>query len=328
MLDLNEVAMFVEVVRAGSFSATARQLNLPHNTVSRRIARLETYLGVRLMQRSTRKLTLTGEGRRFFERVESSLSNVFEAERELVNRADTPAGTLRVAAPADFMSVFQAGWLVEFLERYPQVRLDFVLDDLKTDLITSGIDVALRADPEKTPNFLYQRAMSRNSILVASPQYLERRGRPESVRELKGHECLTGSSRHNAVTWQLQGPKGVEEVAVSGPFRANNASSLMRACIAGLGIALLPEILISREVADGRLLVLLPQLRRKGEDYEFVFPSRRQIPVAASVFADFAGQKLRSLTNADATLEDKLSKHGDRPATSVPGAGKKRSSNG
>jgi DNA-binding transcriptional LysR family regulator len=318
MLDLNQVMLFVEVVRAGSFSAAARQLGLPANTLSRRVGQLETHLDTRLMQRSTRKLTLTAAGRAFFERVEPSVASLFEAEREIVDRTEVPSGVVRVAAPADFMSVFRADWLLEFLTRHPKVRLDFVLDDARVDLIANGIDVALRADPEPLPHYFYRRAMSRHSRLVASPEYLQARGKPGSVAELKHHDCLTGSSRHASITWSLLGSKGVEEVQVSGRFRANNAHSLMRACVAGLGIALLPEILIAPELDAGRLLPLLPAYRRKGEDYQFVFPSRRQIPLAVSSFADYAGEKMRSLFATEVGAVTPSSRAKSRRVTTRP----------
>lgn len=295
MIDLNEVQMFVEVVRAGSFSAAARQLSVPANTLSRRIGHLESHLDARLMHRSTRKLTLTAAGRTFFDRVGPLLSGIFEAEIEISDRSNVPSGMVRFAAPADFMSVFRAEWLVDYLDRHPRVQVDFVLDDAKVDMIASGIDVAMRVEPDESPGLIYRHAVHRHSTLVASPAYLKRRGTPTSLADLADHDCLAGSSRNQTVSWLLQGPRGVEEVQVSGRIRASNGQSLMRASIAGLGIALLPEILIAQELRSGTLVALLTDYRRRGDEYKFVFPSRRQVPLAVSTFADFVGEKLRSL---------------------------------
>ena len=138
MLDLNEVAMFVQVVRCGSFAEAARRLGMPANTLSRRIQGLEARLGTRLMQRSTRKLTLTSAGQAFHERCAGAVDGLVDAGQELMTGSQTPSGLLRVAAPADFFEFFPIEWIAEFLAAHPLVRLDFVLSDAKADLIADG----------------------------------------------------------------------------------------------------------------------------------------------------------------------------------------------
>src|SRR5450830_1831439 len=147
MLDLNNISLFVQVVRNGSFAEASRKLGIPPNNVSRRIQQLEAVLGTRLLQRTTRKLTLTSAGKTFYERCAIAVEGLLEAEQELITGSDEPNGLVRVAAPADFFDFFRMEWISEFLRRHPRVKLDFVLNDAKADLIAEQIDVAFRGGP-------------------------------------------------------------------------------------------------------------------------------------------------------------------------------------
>src|SRR2546425_5880460 len=145
MLDLNDVALFVQVVRAGSFAAAARRLKMPANSASRRIQQVEEYVGLRLLQRSTRKLTLTNAGAAFYERCADQVAALAEAAQELSEGSEVPSGKVRVAAPADFFNVFRMELIAEFIGAHPKVRLEFVLSDERADLIEQGIDIAIRS---------------------------------------------------------------------------------------------------------------------------------------------------------------------------------------
>jgi DNA-binding transcriptional LysR family regulator len=295
MLDLNEVRMFVQVVRARSFAEAARRLSVPPNTLSRRIRQLEAKLDTRLMQRSTRKLTLTAAGHVFFDRCAAAIDGVLEAGKDLVGGSDKPSGSVRIAAPADFLDLFRIDWVAEFLSLHPQVRLDFVLNDARADLIEEGIDVAFRGGNSRDSRLAFRQVTSQFFNLVASPAYLAARGNPGALQDLADHDCLTVSSRQSRVTWTLQGPLGDEEVKVSGRFSANSARILMKSCLSGLGIAILPAMLIVADLRAGRLVHVLPAYRRDGADFNIVLPSRQQIPTAVSAFVNFAAEKLRSI---------------------------------
>jgi DNA-binding transcriptional LysR family regulator len=299
MLDLNEVRMFVQVVRARSFAEAARRLSVPPNTLSRRIRQLESALDTRLMQRSTRKLTLTAAGLAFFERCAAAVDGVLEAGRDLVDGSDKPSGSVRIAAPADFLDLFRIDWVAEFLALHPQVRLDFVLSDARADLIDEGIDVAFRGGSPRDTHPVYRQITSQYFNLVASPKYLAARGVPKTLQELAEHDCLTVSSRQRRVTWTLQGPQGDEDVQVSGRFSANSTRILMQSCVSGLGVGLLPSILIMSELRAGRLIHVLPAYRRDGADFNILLPSRQQIPTAVSAFIEFATSRLRSMVLDD-----------------------------
>jgi DNA-binding transcriptional LysR family regulator len=294
MLDLNQVFLFCEVVRAGSFAQAAQRLGMPANTVSRKVQQLETDLGSRLIHRSTRKLTLTTAGQAFFERCASSVSDLAQAGQESMEGSRLPEGLVRIAAPTDFFDVFRLEWIAEFLAMHPKVRLDFVLDDAKTDLIAASIDVAFRAGHLVEGRHVGHKLTSTHFGLVASPAYVAARGTPSHPQALSSHDCIPQSNRSGPVTWRLQGTDGPTSIEVSGKFRANAARVVLQAALAGLGIALLPDSVTTAEIQAGRLVRVLPKYRREGADLYVVYVSRRQLPLAVSAFAEFAGEKIRA----------------------------------
>lgn len=293
MLDLNQVFIFCEVVKARSFAQAAQRLRMPPNSVSRKIQQLETDLGSRLIHRSTRKLTLTAAGQAFFERCGSLVSELAQAGQESMEGSKLPGGLVRVAAPTDFFDVFRLEWIAEFLTSHPKVRLEFVLDDAKTDLIAASIDVAFRAAHLVEARHVGHKLTSTHFGLVASPTYVSSRGTPSHPSALTTHDCIPQSNVSGPITWHLQGPDGPTSVEVSGRFRANAGRVVLRAALAGLGIALLPDSVTTYEIEAGRLVRVLPKYRREGADLYAVYVSRRQIPLAVSAFAEFAGERIR-----------------------------------
>ncbi|MFM9928255.1 LysR family transcriptional regulator [Variovorax sp. H27-G14] len=293
MLDLNEVAMFVQVARSGSFAEAARRLSVPSATVSRRVQQLEARLGTRLMQRSTRKLTLTSAGESFHERCGPAVEELIEASQLHVADSMEPSGTVRVAAPTSFFGFFQMEWVGAFLAKHPLVRLDFVLSDLLVDLIADRIDVAFRGGPMQDSSSVIRRIFVSHGELIASPSYLEAHGMPTDLEELREHECVVQSNAGGSVTWYLQDMNGVQkQVRVSGRFNSNAQEVLRKAACAGLGIAALPSVLTASDIAAGRLVRVLPQYTRAGRGLSFVYPSRQQRPLAVTAFADMAVEKL------------------------------------
>ncbi|WP_223449417.1 MULTISPECIES: LysR family transcriptional regulator [unclassified Pseudomonas] len=295
MLDLNDIAMFVQVVRCGSFAEAARQLGMPPNTVSRRIQQLETQLGTRLMQRSTRKLTLTSAGLGFHERCVGAVEGLLEAGQALMTGSHEPSGRVRVAAPADFFDFFQMQWVTEFLTAHPRVRLDFVLSDAKADLIAEQIDVAFRGGPLRDSGYVGRQILDPRSVgMVASPAYLAARGSPRTLQDLVNHDCVISAHPGGHATWRLVGPNGEEEVQVTGRFSGNTAQALRKAAVAGLGIALLPPVMAKLEVEAGALVPVLPQYQPNGYGLNVLYPSRRQLPLAVSAFIELVIQKMNA----------------------------------
>lgn len=293
MLDLNDLALFVQVVRAGSFSEAARRLRMPANTLSRRIDQFEGHIGTRLLHRSTRKLAPSTEGLALFERYAPALDRIFEIERQHADGQE-PAGTVRVAAMAGLFEVIKLEWLAEFYARYPRISIDFLLDDTPSDLIAERIDLALRIGIETGGSFRVRRIAPGTMILAASPAYLERRGTPRTPRELADHDCLTVSSRQGRSMWRLQGPRGTQEISIDSRFSVNDMRVVMQACLAGLGIALVPQVLAAAAIGDGKLARVLPAYQRSGAGLglQLVYTSRPPLPPAVTAVAEFLLEKL------------------------------------
>lgn len=297
MLDLNDVAIFVQVVRCGSFAEAARRLGVPPNTLSRRVQQLEAQLGTRLMQRSTRHLTLTSAGQVFLERCSGAVEGLMDAGEELLAVNQEPSGLVRVAAPADFFDFFAMEWLTEFLTAHPKVRVDFVLSDGRADLIADRIDVALRGGILEDSSLFARKVLDAgNDGLVASPAYVARQGVPDTLQDLADHDCLVFSHPSGKATWRVTGPDGAQaEVQVAGRFSGNTAQALRKAALAGLGIALLPSTLTRRDLRAGLLVPVLPQYHRQGHGLHMVYPSRRYLPLAVSAFMDLVIGKMGAM---------------------------------
>ena len=314
MVDLNAVALFVQVVRAGSFAEAGRRLGTPSNTVSRRVQELEEELGTRLLQRTTRKLTLTGAGEAFHVRCASAIDGLVDAEQELLSGSREPSGLVRVAAAADFFDFFSIDWVADFLTANPRVRLDFVLSDAKSDLIEDRIDVAFRGGTLSDSGYVGRQLFATpGDHLVASPGYLAARGMPSGLQDLRDHDCVTAGHAAGNVIWELTGPDGtIEVVEVAGRFMGNTAQSLRRASLAGLGIALLPTIMTSLDVSTGLLTPVLPRYRRSARGLSVLYPSRRHLLPAISAFIELVVDKLGDLV---ATSESNATARTDASST-------------
>jgi DNA-binding transcriptional LysR family regulator len=293
MLDLNHLRLFVEIVKVGSFAEAARRLGIPTNTVTRHIQLLEAAAQTRLMQRSTRKLTLTAAGHALYDRCAGNVEALADAAKEMAEDGQAPAGQVRAAAAAQFFDVFAMEHMAEFLARHPRIRVEFLLDDAKVDLIAQSIDVAFRPGRLLKSSSVGRKLIEAPFVLVASPSYLAENGTPTDPLALARHQCLVMASDSGGAKWELEGPGGLIEVAVSGRFRANNARAIMQAAIAGLGIALIPYPLCVAEVAAGQLARVLTGYWRDFAGVYAVFPNRRHIAPAVSLFVDFVSEKLR-----------------------------------
>ncbi|WP_418146343.1 LysR family transcriptional regulator [Variovorax paradoxus] len=297
MLDLNDIAMFVQVVRHGSFAGAARRLGLPPNTVSRRIQQLEAQLGTRLMQRSTRRLTLTSAGQAFHERCAGAVDGLVDAGQALITGSQQPSGLVRVAATADFFDFFPMEWVADFLAAHPLVRVDFVLSDARADLIAEQIDIAFRGGALPDSGYVGRKLLgARTDGMVASPGYIAARGAPATLQELAEHDCVTSPHPSGRTLWRLAGPGGAEEeVQVAGRFSGNTAQALRKAALAGLGIALLPPTMARLDLEAGRLVPVLPQYQRTGQGLSVLYPSRKHLPLAVSAFIGMVMEKLSAV---------------------------------
>ena len=296
MLDLNQMSLFVQVVQAGSFAEAARRLAMPPTTLSRQVAQLEDALQARLLQRTTRKLTLTDAGRTLFDQCAAQIDALRDAACQLAGESQTPKGSIRVAASAGFFEFFQMEWIAEFLDKYPGVELEFVLADAMADFIGEGIDVAFRGSAELPDSSLVARKVATGYLaLAASPAYLAARGTPRSVQDLAAHDCIRAVGQPGPTTWQLVGPDGPKQVTVTGRFNANTGPALKKAAIGGLGICLLPIGSLQPSFRSGELVEVLPGIASSVGNLYVVYPSRRYVPPAVTAFVEMTVQRLAPL---------------------------------
>jgi DNA-binding transcriptional LysR family regulator len=273
-----DALVFAQVVAEGSFTAAARALELPKSTVSRRVSRLEEALGVQLLRRTTRKLSLTDAGRAFHTCAQRAVEALESAERAATALLDEPRGRLRVTAPVE-LGTRTFGVVLGFCEAHPQVQLELELSNRFVNLVEEGFDVALRGGrpPEGA---LTGRSLGAVEIhLVASPAYLARRGAPKRTRDLEAHDAVVFPSWVHGGAWVLQGPRGEVRAAPRGRLTVNNLEAARLAARAGLGIALLPDSYCTDDVAGGSLVRVLPRLHMRTEGLWVVY-SRTRFPSA------------------------------------------------
>lgn len=295
MFDLNDIALFVQIVESGSFTGAARRAGLPPNTLSRRIKHLEEELNIRLLHRSTRKLTLTDAGKRLYEHSVDKINGLSEVSQLLVGENKKPVGNIRVAAPADFFEIYLMEWIADFLSFYPGIHIDFVLSDTLSDLISEGIDVAFRSGMLKDSNLMAKKISTGRQILAASQNFLDKYGVPTGIHELHNYQCIRASNQSDHTVWNLTGEGDTFQVEVSGRFCANTAQAQLKAALSGLGICLLPESILYESLKNFHLIPILPAYGKLNNDISIVYPSRHHIPLAVTAFVEHAVSRFSSM---------------------------------
>lgn len=263
---IDAMRLFIRVADAGSFSRAAADLSLGQPTVSRRIQDLEHRLGADLFQRSTRALSFTEAGERFYKRAQDILAEFDEAEAEARGLDKDPVGLLRISAPHSFAQLVITPSIAAFLGRYPHVRIDLLTDDTYTDLVTEGVDVAFRLGELTDSALMTKRLLLAERGIWASPDYIARRGAPDHPDALKDHEGLVFRQSLQGQQWSLFHCETGEErrVQMSGRFRGSSGDTLLQGAIDGLGIFVAPDWLVCPHVASGALIRILPDW--KGAD--------------------------------------------------------------
>lgn len=292
--DFATLQTFVAVVESGTLSRAAERLETTPGAVSRRIASLEQRLGLRLLNRTTRRLGLTEAGERYYEDVVGILRALAEAEDRVTHLSDAPRGNLRVAAPLSFGVRTLAPLLPGFADRYPDLRVSIDLDDRLVDILGSGADLALRIGPLEDSTLVARRICDYRRVVCAAPSYLERRGEPVSPADLVGHACLHYSNIALKEEWvfavgtrETGGGQGLQTVEVTGPLCANNGDLLRRVAVGGMGICALPEFIAAEDLAAGRLTAILTDFEAPTLPLWALWPSRRFVPAKVRVFVDY-----------------------------------------
>lgn len=292
MRDLNELLIFEAVASRGSFIAASRALGIPKATVSRKVQDLEARLGVRLLQRSTRRMALTEAGAAFHEHCSRIKAEMEDAEAAVSRLKAEVRGTLRVRAPFTLARVYLVPRLLEFLQRYPELRLELMLRNEFEDVISHGADVALTALPLSDSSYSARVLGSTTSSLYAAPSYLDRRDPPKRPEDLAHHATLVFAplARPGPVRWPLESDARRVEIALVPLIACNDFTPLYQAMLAGAGICLVPDTFAQSEVDSGRLVRLLPQWRGPAIEAKAVYPGRRGMLPKVRAFLDFLSE--------------------------------------
>ncbi len=279
---------FLRVVETGSFSAAAREANATQPTISRQVAALEQHLGCLLLQRTTRTLSLTEDGRAFYEAARQAVEAVAEAETSVGRRKGRATGTLRLAVAEVMGRLHLLPRLPRFLDRHPDLSVDLVLSDGFTDLVEEGIDLALRVGELTDPSLVARRIGLTRRVVVATPGYLARRGVPATPADLRGHDCVLYSRLASGAAWLFDGPQGPLSVPVAGRVRVSTTEAVRAAVLGGLGIGMVPVWhFVGREFEEGRLVRLLQAWEPKPQPIHAVWPTRRFLAPKVRAMIDF-----------------------------------------
>lgn len=288
--DLADLRSFLAVVNAGSFNRAAEQLQTSTAAVSRRVAGLERELGVRLLNRTTRRLDLTESGKQFYADVTTVMQSLEEAEERVSGASEQIRGTLRVAAPLTFGTQCLGPLLPAFLRQHPELRLQVQLEDQLTDMIADQVDLAIRIGTLPDSSYVATRIADIDRVVCASPDYLAQHGAPQTPDDLKSHNCLHYNNLSVREEWSFRGERGTFPVAVGGSFCANNGELLREAALQGVGIVALPRFMIAGFLDDGHLQPLLSGYNATPLSLQAVRPSRAFTPARVRRFIEFLQQ--------------------------------------
>lgn len=280
---------FVIVVDEGGFTAAARRLGVTKSYVSKLVSQLEERLGMRLLHRTTRKVTLTEPGLAYYERCTEAVRAMEEAETEAAHRQQTPRGRLRVTLPTAFCVPALVRPITEFQARYPDLTIDTFYTDRHVDLLMEGFDLAIRIGEVREGSLIVRKLTSADRILCASPEYLAMRGTPKEPEDLIRHECILYSLSAQPKFWRLRGPRGDVTIEVAGRVVTNHACMLVEAARQGLGILLIPGIFCEQYLRDGQLRHVLPGWELPTPMHA-VFPGSRHPPHKVRMFADLMSE--------------------------------------
>jgi len=292
-VDWNQLHVFAGVVEAGSFTRAGKRLGMPKSTVSARVAALEEHLGVRLLNRTTRKVSLTEAGADFYERCRGIVADVEEAERSVTEHQVSPRGTLRVTTPVELTSAYLGSIAAAYCARYPEVELDIVSTDRVVDLVDEGFEVGVRMGTLPDSSLIARRLAGIGNLLFASPRYLRARGEPKSPEQLASHDCVLFTSPNEPTVWRLTRGDGKRaEVEVSGRLSINSLDAVCDAVVADGGIAFLPSYMAKSLEDEGLLQRVLPGWRGREVGLYIVFPSNRHMSAKVRSFVDFLTHEL------------------------------------
>ncbi len=302
---LNAMLVFARVVEANSFSEAARRMGLSKSAVSKQVSALEDRLGARLLNRTTRRISPTEVGAALYERCARIASEVEEAELIVTRLHAAPRGRLRVNAPMSFGHLHLSPAMPEFLDRYPELSVDLALNDRFVDVVEEGYDVAIRITRLRDSSLIARKLAPARRIVCASPGYLARHGRPRAVADLTQHTCLIYTYAERSDLWSLSDGTGQRyHVQVKGTFSVNSGDALKAAAVEGLGITLLPTFLVGREIADGRLVNVFPDVIDDFGGIYAIYPHNRHLTPKVRALVDFLVGRFGSAPEWDRAIAE------------------------
>jgi len=278
MIDFSKIPFFIAVVETGSFTSAARKLFVTKSAVSKRISQIEDELGVRLLNRTTRKLSLTQAGLKYYEYARAASLLVKEGEDAVSKMQDKAQGLLRLTVPMVFGRLHIAPILPSFLQQHPDIELHVSMDDSVVDIVGEGFDIGIRIGQLSDSSLIARKLSPCNSVLCASPSYLQKHGIPKTLDDLTQHNCLFYSYYRGGIAWHFEGPYGPERILPRGNYQVNNSEVLYEALLAGVGICQMPKFIVGPALEDGRLVPLLPQYHLPLHHIFAVYPQRRFMP--------------------------------------------------
>ena len=288
---LTGMAVFAKVVETGTFTGAARAMGLSKGAVSKQIARLEDRLGARLLNRTTRRSSLTEVGAAFYERCRRIVAEAEEAELAVTRLHAEPRGTLRVNLPMSFGMIHMADALPDFMAAYPEISLDVTLDDRVVNVVDEGYDVVIRITELPDSSLIARRIAPFRIATCASPAYWDAHGRPKHPDDLRNHACLLYSYLSNLNEWRYRGPDGPFAVRVDGPMRGNNGDLLRAAAVAGLGVVRSPTFIVGCHLVEGRLEQVLAEYEDDDRGIYAVYPHNRHLSAKVRAFVDFMAKR-------------------------------------
>lgn len=285
---------FAQVVEAGSFIGAVEPLGMSKAAVSRHVSEMEARLGVRLLHRTTRKLSLTEEGELFYQRCKEILANLDSAESEVTSRTGEAIGLLRVSAPVSFGNLYLGEVWAEFKARHPKITFDVTLSDRVVDIVEDGFDLAVRISQLRNSSLISRRLATTRMVLCASPRYLKRRGTPIHPSELTAHSIIAYSLWSQQDQWEFVGPDGPIRVHTTPCIRTNSGDTCRVAALAHQGIVLQPTFLVGPDLEAGSLVELLPNYRSMELGIHAVYGDRKHLAPKVRLLIDFLAARFRA----------------------------------
>jgi DNA-binding transcriptional LysR family regulator len=298
--------VFATVVEAASFTGAGDRLDMSKAMVSKYVAVLEDHLGTRLLNRTTRRLSLTESGQVYYERCLQIIADVAEAEQAAGQLTAIPRGTLKIAMPVSFGTIKIGPLITEYVWQYPEVKLDIALADRKVDLIEEGFDLAIRIGSLPESGLIARKLAIDRTAICAAPAYLKQHGTPRKPEDLRRHACLNYTYATNGDEWYLKNDSEELFVPTSGPIRVNNGDMLRLAALSGGGIIWQPRFIVEDDLRTGRLVEVLTNYSTVELGIYAIYPSRKHLSAKVRTFVDFLVNKLGSTDAKDGLLQQRI----------------------